>query len=348
MDNIEKAKHLRGEMTDAERTLWRHLRSHRLQGEKFRRQEPIGKYIVDFVHYGARLVIEADGGQHLDSISDADRDVWLQSQGFKVLRFWNDDILRNTSAVLEAIAAEIGEMIPLSPDPSPARGEGTKHRPIRSFVLREGRMTEAQRRALDTLWPRYGITLSEAPLVPSAMFARAAPLVLEIGFGNGDALLAMAQARPGQNFLGVEVHRPGVGGLLNRLAAAEVDNVRVIVADVNEVLARLPVASLHGVHLFFPDPWPKKRHHKRRLLQPPFAARITELLAPGGYWHCATDWDEYAVQMLQVLEATPGLENMAGAGRYAERPASRPLTRFERRGEAAGRPPRDLLFRRIS
>lgn len=242
-------------------------------------------------------------------------------------------------------------MAPLSPDPSPSRGEAnraseTLRRPIRSYVLRQGRMTEAQRRALDELWPRYGVNLSGEPLAWAKIFPRIAPVILEIGFGNGDALAAAAAAHPEWNFLGVEVHRPGVGSLLLKIEAAEIENVRVINADVNEVLARLPVGSLHGVHIFFPDPWPKKRHHKRRLIQPAFAARLREALAPGGYLHCATDWEDYAVQVLEVLEATPGLVNAAGPGRFAPRPPSRPVTRFERRGDEAGRPAKDLLFRR--
>jgi tRNA (guanine-N7-)-methyltransferase len=207
-------------------------------------------------------------------------------------------------------------------------------------------MTTAQRRALDTLWPRYGVDLGDAPLVPSALFGRAAPAILEIGFGNGDALVAIAAARPECDFIGVEVHAPGVGGALLKLAEAELKNVRVIRADGNDVLAHLAAGSLHGVHLYFPDPWPKKRHHKRRLLQPAFAARLCDALAPDGYLHCATDWENYAAQMLSVLEATPGLVNTAGAGRYADRPVSRPVTRFEERGRVEGRPVRDLFFRR--
>ncbi|MFL6714270.1 MAG: tRNA (guanosine(46)-N7)-methyltransferase TrmB [Sulfurifustis sp.] len=207
-------------------------------------------------------------------------------------------------------------------------------------------MTDAQRRALETLWPRYGVELTDSPLVPAAFFGRVAPLILEIGFGNGDALAAVAVAQPEHDFVGVEVHRPGVGSLLRKLVASDIRNVRLINADVNEVLARLAPGTLHGVHLFFPDPWPKKRHHKRRLLQPGFAARLRDALASGGYLHCATDWEEYAAQMLTVLEATPGFVNAAGAGHYAERPTSRPLTRFEQRGRREGRVVRDLLFRR--
>lgn len=224
--------------------------------------------------------------------------------------------------------------------------ETSQRRPIRSYVLRQGRITQAQRRALETLWPRYGIALGEGPLDPAALFGRAAPVVLEIGFGDGDALVACAKARADQDFIGVEVHRPGVGGLLLRLEAERITNVRVVMADANDVLARIPPGTLHGVHLFFPDPWPKKRHHKRRLVQPAFAARVRDALAPGGYLHGATDWEDYAAHMLAVLERTPGLVNAAGPGRYAHRPASRPATRFERRGRAEGRPARDLLFRR--
>ena len=225
--------------------------------------------------------------------------------------------------------------------------ETTYRRPIRSFVLRQGRMTDAQRDALASLLPRYEISLTDAPLALSQTFGRSAPVILEIGFGNGDALAALAQAHPEQDFLGVEVHRPGVGSLLQKVESAQIRNVRVAIIDVMDVLARLPNASLHGVHLFFPDPWPKKRHHKRRLLQAPFAARIAELLAPGGYLHCATDWPNYAEQMLEVLSVTPGLANTSPNGGYVERPSSRPMTRFEKRGEREGRPARDLVFRKV-
>ena len=338
-------------MTDAEALLWRLLRNRRLASAKFRRQHPLDRYILDFYCEEKKLCIEIDGGQHADAASyDSQRTAWLQARDIRVLRFWNNDVLTQIEAVVEMIYQALVDGAPagsLTPDPSPASGRGEiERRPIRSFVRREGRMTEAQRRALEELWPRYGVALADGGLDPAGIFARRAPLILEIGFGNGDALLAMALARPDWNFLGVEVHRPGVGSLLLRLAAASIDNVRVIVADATEVLARLPAGSLAGVHLFFPDPWPKKRHHKRRLLQPAFAARVVGLLTPDGYLHCATDWDDYAVQMLAVLEATPGLTNVAGPGAYAARPVSRPLTRFERRGVAAGRPARDLLFRR--
>lgn len=207
-------------------------------------------------------------------------------------------------------------------------------------------MTHAQRGALERLWPRYGLTLGDAPLDLAAMFGRVSPVILDIGFGNGDALIELATTHPDRNFLGVDVHRPGAGSLLLKLEMDNLDNVRVVIADVNDVLARLAPGSLDGVHMFFPDPWPKKRHHKRRLMQPVFATRLYDALKPGGYVHCATDWEDYAVQMREVLEATPDLGNVAGPGRYIDRPASRPQTRFEQRGVAAGRIVRDLLFRR--
>lgn len=348
--NHDHAKYLRQQMTDAEHVLWRCLREHRSTLGKFRRQQPIGTYIVDFVNFGAKVIVEADGGQHNRPSADSTRDGWLQQEGFKVLRFWNNDILQNTTAVLEAITTEVLVRAPLSPGPSPTRGEGSsaeRFRPIRSYVLRQGRMTDSQRRALEELWPRYGVTLSEAPLDLVQLFGRSAPVILEIGFGNGDALVAAAAMHPERNYLGVEVHAPGVGSALLKLDAAGLTNARVIRADINEVLARVGKRVLQGVHLFFPDPWPKKRHHKRRLLQGEFAARLRDALAPGGYLHCATDWEDYAVQMLSVLEATTGLENVAGKNTYAERPASRPVTRFESRGNREGRPAKDLVFRRV-
>lgn len=224
--------------------------------------------------------------------------------------------------------------------------DAVHRRPIRSFVLRQGRITDAQRRALQQFWPRYGVTLGDAPLDLAAMFGRIAPVILDVGFGNGDTLVDLATVHSDKNFLGVDVHRPGAGSLLIKLEAGDLDNVRVAIEDVNDVLARLAPGSIDGVHLFFPDPWPKKRHHKRRLVQPAFAKRLHNVLKPGGYIHCATDWEDYAEQMRDVLEATPALGNVAGAGRYIERPPSRPQTRFEQRGIAAGRVVRDLLFRR--
>jgi len=219
-------------------------------------------------------------------------------------------------------------------------------RSIRSFVMRGGRITEAQQRALEHLWPRYGIDFNPTLLDLDAAFGRAAPVTLEIGFGNGEALLAAAIANPQQDYIGVEVHRPGVGQLLRELAAHDIGNVRVVCADVNDVLARVPDAALSIVCLFFPDPWPKKRHHKRRLVQPAFVEALRHKLARGGVFCLATDWEDYAAHMLEVLSQAPGFENTAGAARYAPRPPQRPLTKFERRGHRLGHVVRDFVFQR--
>jgi tRNA (guanine-N7-)-methyltransferase len=224
--------------------------------------------------------------------------------------------------------------------PRPPRG-------VRSYVRRQGRITPSQRRALETLMPRYGVALGDAPLDLPALFGRVAPVTLEIGFGMGDALLEMAAAAPERDFLGVEVHRPGIGRLLAGLDAAGLGNVRVIEGDAMQVLERmLDDGALERLLLLFPDPWPKKRHHKRRLLQPGFVDLAARRLAPGGVFHAATDWEPYAEQMLEVLEGCRLLENVAGVGCFAERPAYRPRTKFERRGEALGHGVSDLLFRR--
>jgi tRNA (guanine-N7-)-methyltransferase len=223
------------------------------------------------------------------------------------------------------------------------------HRPIRSFVLREGRLTTAQQRAFGRLWPRFGVDWRrEEQLDPAALFGNDRPAYLEIGFGSGDTLAELAQASPECNYLGVEVHRPGVGHLLLELERRGLENVRVLRQDALELLEHgLPPASLAGVYLFFPDPWPKKRHHKRRIVQPAFIARLARVIRPGGLLHAATDWEPYAEHMLQVLDAADGLfGNSAGPGRFAPRPANRPLTRFERRGQRLGHGVYDLIYRR--
>jgi tRNA (guanine-N7-)-methyltransferase len=218
-------------------------------------------------------------------------------------------------------------------------------RPIRSYVLRQGRISPAQRRALDELHERYGIEFRDAVLDPVEIFGRSAPLVLEIGSGMGETTAAIAEAHPDTDFLAVEVHAPGVGSLLRRIDSLGLSNLRVVRHDAIEVLARMIAdASLTAIHLFFPDPWPKKRHHKRRLVQPEFVALAARKLAPGGTLHAATDWPDYAEQMLAVLSAEPLLENAASG--YAARPAHRPLTKFEHRGLELGHPVRDLVFRR--
>ncbi len=218
-------------------------------------------------------------------------------------------------------------------------------RPIRSYVLRQGRMTPAQREALDGLWVRYGILSTDTALDLDAIFGRHAPRVLEIGFGMGDALAAMAEAQPEQDYLGVEVHRPGVGSLLRQIEQRGLSNVRVMCADAVQVLEqRITSSSLDAVHVFFPDPWPKRRHHKRRLVQEQFVALIAQKLKPDGVFHFATDWQEYAEQVLDVMGNAPEFINAAGSGNYSPRPDYRPLTKFERRGQRLGHEVRDLVF----
>ena len=215
----------------------------------------------------------------------------------------------------------------------------------RSYVLRQGRISPAQERALQELLPRYGIEFSGRPIDPAQLFGRDSALVLEIGSGMGETTAAIAAARPDADFIAVEVHGPGVGSLLKKIDALGLANLRVMRRDANEVLEQMiGDATLDGVHIFFPDPWPKKRHHKRRLVQAPFVARIARKLKPGGYLHLATDWEEYAEQMLAVVSAEPLLRNSADA--YAPRPAYRPLTKFEARGLRLGHSVRDLIFTR--
>jgi tRNA (guanine-N7-)-methyltransferase len=220
-------------------------------------------------------------------------------------------------------------------------------RSIRSFVTRAGRVTAAQERALSELWPRYGVEFAAQPLEALALFGRDAPRTLEIGFGNGENLLALACAHPVRDFLGIDVHRPGVGRVLLGLKERELTNVRVICQDAVQVCEQqLAPQWLHEILVLFPDPWPKKRHHKRRLIQPPFAARLAHLLVPGGVLRVATDWQPYAQEMLQTLSAIADLANLARDGGFIERPAERAPTRFERRGERLGHEVWDLAFRK--
>ncbi|MFT4173206.1 MAG: tRNA (guanosine(46)-N7)-methyltransferase TrmB [Rhodocyclaceae bacterium] len=217
--------------------------------------------------------------------------------------------------------------------------------PIRSFVLRQGRMSDAQTRAIETLMPRHGIAYVNAPLDYAAVFGRQAPTVLEIGFGMGVATADIAQARPDTDFIGIEVHGPGVGNLCKLIEERQITNLKVVQHDATEVVRdMIRPDSLAGVHVFFPDPWPKKKHHKRRILQTSFVHELAARLAPGGYLHCATDWEEYAVQMLETLAAEPLLENSSDG--YAPRPDYRPLTKFEARGLRLGHGVWDLIFRR--
>lgn len=206
-------------------------------------------------------------------------------------------------------------------------------------------MSPAQERAFETGMTRFGIAFADAPLDYTAAFGRAAPVVVEIGFGMGETTARIAEDNPGTNFLGIEVHAPGVGALLKRVIEAGLGNVRVIRHDAVEVFERmLPVDSLAGVHLFFPDPWPKARHHKRRIVQAEFARLIASRLIPGACLHCATDWEPYAAHMLEVLSAEPSLENTAAD--FAPRPQLRPQTKFETRGLKLGHEVRDVIFRR--
>jgi len=219
-------------------------------------------------------------------------------------------------------------------------------RPVRSFVLRQGRMSPAQSRALTDAWPAYGIDYAPQLIDFERTFGRRAPVVLEIGFGMGETTAQIAGAQPERDFIGIEVHAPGVGALLSRIAALGLRNVRVVRHDAVEVVASMiPDASLAGIHVFFPDPWPKKRHHKRRLLKPAFVHELALRLAPHGYLHVATDWEDYAREILAVLGGEPLLQNTAEA--FAPRPAARPLTKFEARGHKLGHPSFDVIFERV-
>ncbi|MBE7423531.1 MAG: tRNA (guanine-N(7)-)-methyltransferase [Rhodocyclaceae bacterium] len=221
----------------------------------------------------------------------------------------------------------------------------SSRRPVRSYVLRQGRVSNAQARAHHELLPRFGIAFSNQQLDLDRLFGRAAPKVLEVGFGMGETTATIAAAHPENDYLGIEVHTPGVGSLLKLIEERGLTNLRLIQHDAVDVLREMIApASLDGAHIFFPDPWPKKRHHKRRLVQPDFVALLASRLKPGAYLHLATDWEEYAEQMLAVLCAEPQLENTAAA--YAPRPAHRPQTKFETRGLKLGHGVWDIVFKR--
>jgi tRNA (guanine-N7-)-methyltransferase len=218
-------------------------------------------------------------------------------------------------------------------------------RGIRSFVRRAGRVTTGQARALEELGARFILPYEPKPLDLAAAFGRHAPTILEIGFGMGEATAHIAQLMPQENFLCCEVHAPGVGALLKRIGEQRIGNIRIVQHDAVEVIDHmLAPEALAGVHIFFPDPWHKKRHNKRRLVQPPFVAKIASRLAPGGYIHCATDWQPYAQQMLEVLHAEPSLQNTTDG--YAPKPEYRPLTKFENRGLKLGHGVWDVVFRK--
>ncbi len=223
------------------------------------------------------------------------------------------------------------------------------HRPVRSFVLREGRLTPGQQRAFEQHWQRFGIDFAGDPLPLEQLYPSPQPLYLEVGFGNGESLVRMAAAAPEKNFLGIEVHRPGVGRLLMRAAELDLHNLRAMRHDAVEVLDKgLADASLDGFFLFFPDPWHKKRHHKRRIFQASLIERLHLVLKPGGIIHAATDWEDYARWMMNVMRPFEDrFENLAGPGNFSPRPDYRPITKFEQRGERLGHGVWDLLFRKI-
>jgi len=223
--------------------------------------------------------------------------------------------------------------------------QNPQHRPIKSFVTRPGRMGTGQIKALAELGPKFVLPYKVERLDTAATFGRSAPLVLEIGFGMGAATADIAQTLPDHDFIGCEVHEPGVGALLKLIGERDIGNIRIVQHDAVEVLRdMIGEAALDGVHIFFPDPWHKKRHNKRRLIQAPFVANLVKHIKPGGYLHCATDWQPYAEQMLEVLSAEPALANTAQG--YADKPAYRPLTKFENRGIKLGHGVWDLVFRK--
>jgi tRNA (guanine-N7-)-methyltransferase len=227
-----------------------------------------------------------------------------------------------------------------------------KHRPVRSFVRREGRATQAQKQALVELWPLYGFQPeleAETVINFDGLFGRAAPLALEIGYGDGEALVDAAMQRLDTSFIGAEVYPPGVGHCLLRIEAQELTNIRLVQLDAIDLLkSHIPDAALKEIRLFFPDPWPKKKHHKRRIVNACFCQLISRKLLPGGQIHFATDWAPYAEWAMEVFEACPTLENVAGAGRFTPRPKNRTLTKFERRGLRLGQAPQDLIYRTLA
>jgi len=220
-------------------------------------------------------------------------------------------------------------------------------RRIKSFVLRQGRLSAAQQNAIDSQWPQFGLTVKDELLDLTELFGREAPTIVEIGFGMGKSLAEMAEANPHQNYIGIEVHRPGIGALLKLVEEKSLTNIRVYNHDAIEVLEKcIPKDSLAGVYLFFPDPWHKKRHNKRRIVQPAFAQTIASHLKPGGQFHMATDWEDYALHMMEVMNDAENYNNISGAGQYTPRPEYRPLTKFEARGQRLGHGVWDLIFER--
>ena len=223
-----------------------------------------------------------------------------------------------------------------------------KHRAIRSFVRREGRLTKGQERALNELWDKYGISNDDQMLDFDKIFDRNAPKVLEIGFGNGHSLAKMAADHADEDYLGIEVHRPGAGALLLLIKEYGLSNIRLMCDDAVEIIKhRIPDNSLDRVQLFFPDPWHKKRHHKRRILQEEFVSRLSKKLKQGGLFHMATDWEDYALQMVDVMSISTAFENTVNSSNFAPRPDYRPITKFELRGKRLGHGVWDLIYKKI-
>lgn len=229
----------------------------------------------------------------------------------------------------------------------PQNSASTSERHIRSYVRRQGKITAGQRKALSTLAPRWLVPFSGAAIDLNAIFVHPNPVILEIGFGMGETTAQVAHATPDRNFLGVEVYDAGVGSLMGRAEVLALTNLKIIQFDAVAVVRDgIAPETLAGIHIFFPDPWPKKRHHKRRLLQTAFVSLLASRLTPGGYLHVATDWPDYAAQILEVLNAEPQLQNLSASGGFCARPESRPFTKFEQRGLRLGNPVSDLMFTR--
>lgn len=223
-----------------------------------------------------------------------------------------------------------------------------REKSIRSYVVRAGRMTEAQRKAFEVSWPVYGLKLADGAINTDVIFGRTGQKVLEIGFGMGTSLIEMAVASPNTDFIGVEVHPPGVGTLMNSARIEDLSNLRVYLADANDVLEEcFATQSIDRLQLYFPDPWHKKKHNKRRIVKSTFVQQVRAKLRSGGILHMATDWQHYADQMMETLSEAEGFENCAGAGQYSERPSYRPITKFEKRGEKLGHGVWDLVFKKI-
>jgi tRNA (guanine-N7-)-methyltransferase len=229
-----------------------------------------------------------------------------------------------------------------------AAASGVYVRKIQSFVKREGRLTKGQEKAIEKNWPTMGLTHQGGRLDVNQVFGREAPLVLEIGFGMGKSLVEMANNEPDKDFIGIEVHRPGIGACLAEAEEQGVTNLRVYEHDAVEILADcIPDNGLSRLQLFFPDPWHKKRHHKRRIVQPEFVEKLRSKLAPGGVFHMATDWENYGEFMLEIMSVAPGYKNLSSTGDYVPRPEQRPLTKFEQRGQRLGHGVWDLMFERV-